>query len=205
MSTLIQSMRLHIAALFLWLALLPSAAISAPVRIAYAAIASNTAGVWMAEGTGAFKNQGLDVQFIYISSSATNVQALLSGSIDVMVGGASGIVSAAARGAPLVAIGSQMNRAPATLYVQPEITEASQLKGATLGISRPNSSTHVLTALVLRKLGLENAATLRSFATFREFTRPSIESSLPVWSARSRRRHRIARWQTPLKWTFPTP
>lgn len=136
---------------------------AAPLRIAYAAIASNTAGIWMAEGSGAFKNQGLDVQFVYISSSATSVQALLSGSIDVMVGGASGIVSAAARGAPLVAVGSQMKRAPATLHVQPEITDTAQLKGATLGISRPNSSTHVLTALVLRKLGLENAATLRPF------------------------------------------
>ena len=142
---------------------LVSSANTAPLRIAYAAIASNTAGIWMAEGSGAFKNQGLDVELVYISSSATSVQALLSGSIDVMVGGASGIVSAAARGAPLVAVGSQMNRAPATLYVQPEIIEPAQLKGATLGISRPNSSTHVLTALVLRKLGLENAATLRPF------------------------------------------
>jgi ABC-type nitrate/sulfonate/bicarbonate transport system substrate-binding protein len=118
---MIRPMRLHTITLSVWLVLLPSAVSSAPVRIAYAAIASNTAGVWMAEGTGAFKHQGLEVQFIYISSSATNVQALLSGSIDVMVGGASGIVSAAARGAPLFAIGSQMNKAPATLYVQPEI------------------------------------------------------------------------------------
>ena len=133
--------------------LLASPAGAAPVRISYAAIASNTAGIWMAEGTGAFKSQGLDVQFVYISSSATNVQALMSGSIDVMVGGASGIVSAAARGAPLVAVGSQMNKAPATLYVQPEITEPAQLKGLTLGISRPNSSTHVLSVLMLRKLG----------------------------------------------------
>jgi hypothetical protein len=49
------------------------------------------------EGSGAFKNQGLDVQFVYISSSATSVQGLLGGSIDVMVGGASGIGIAAAR------------------------------------------------------------------------------------------------------------
>jgi hypothetical protein len=61
---------------------------------------------------------GLDVQFVYIPSRGTNVQAL-DGSIDVMVAGSSGIVSAAARGAPLVAIGSQMNWPPVTLYVQP--------------------------------------------------------------------------------------
>jgi hypothetical protein len=28
---------------------------SAPLRISYATIASNTAGIWMAEGSGAFK------------------------------------------------------------------------------------------------------------------------------------------------------
>jgi len=136
---------------------------AASLRISYSAIASNTAGIWMAEGSGAFKRQGLDVQFVYISSSATNVQALLAGSIDVMVGGSSGIVSAAARGAPIVAVASQMNRPPASLYVQREISEPTQLKGQTLGISRPNSSTHVLSVLVLRKLGLENAVTLRPF------------------------------------------
>src|SRR5258706_1716075 len=136
---------------------------AAPLRFSYGAIAANTAGIWMAEGSGAFKRQGLDVQFVYISSSATNVQALLSGSIDVMVGGSSGIVSAAARDEPIVGVGSQMNRPPASLDVQPEISEAAQLKGQTLGISRPNSSTHVLSALVMRKLGLEHAVTLRPF------------------------------------------
>lgn len=150
-----------VAALFLILRC--DVARAAPLRISYAAIASNTAGIWMAEGSGAFRRQGLDVQFVYISSSATNVQAVLSGSIDIMVGGSSGIVSAAARGAPIVAVGSQMNRPPASLFVQPEISEPAQLKGHTLGISRPNSSTHVLSALVMRKLGLEHAVTLRPF------------------------------------------
>ena len=90
------------------------AAAAAPLRISYAAIASNTAGIWMVEGRGAFKRQGLDAQFVYISSSGTNVQALLAGSNDVMVGGSSGIISAATRGAPIVAIASQMNRPPTT-------------------------------------------------------------------------------------------
>src|SRR5688572_11081115 len=70
-------------------------AAAAPLRISYAAIAANIAGIWMAEGSGAFKRYGLDVQFVYIPSSGTNVQALLGGSIDVMVAGSSGIVSAA--------------------------------------------------------------------------------------------------------------
>ena len=136
-------------------------AVAAPLRISYAAIAANIAGIWMAEGSGAFKKYGLDVQFVYIPSSGTNVQALLGGSIDVMVAGSSGIVSAAARGAPLVAIGSQMNRPPVTLYVQPEIVKPDQLRNQVLGITRFGSSTHALSTLVLRKFGLEKTVTLR--------------------------------------------
>ena len=134
---------------------------SAPLRISYAAIAANIAGIWMAEGSGAFKKYGLDVQLVYIPSSGTNVQALLGGSIDVMVAGSSGIVSAALRGAPLVAIASQMNRPPVTLYVQPEINGPDQLKNQVLGITRFGSSTHALSILVLRKLGLDKNVTLR--------------------------------------------
>ena len=39
-------------------------ALSAPLRISYAAIAANIAGIWMAEGSGALKKYGLDVQFV---------------------------------------------------------------------------------------------------------------------------------------------
>jgi ABC-type nitrate/sulfonate/bicarbonate transport system substrate-binding protein len=85
----------------------------------------------------------------------------MGGSIDVMVAGSGGIVSAAARGAPLVAVASQMNRPPVTLYMQPELTMADQLRGQVLGITRFGSSSHVLTVLVLRKLGLDKAVTLR--------------------------------------------
>jgi NitT/TauT family transport system substrate-binding protein len=131
------------------------------LRISYAAIAANIAGIWMAEGSGAFKKHGLDVQLVYIPSSGTNVQALLGGSIDVMIAGSSGIVSAAARGAPLVAIGSQMNRPPVTLYVQPDIRTPDQLRNQVLSITRFGSSTHALSTLVLRKPGLEKTVTLR--------------------------------------------
>ncbi|HSF60044.1 MAG TPA: ABC transporter substrate-binding protein, partial [Candidatus Binatia bacterium] len=72
-----------------------------------------------------------------------------------------GVVLAAARGAPVLAIAAMTNRPAMTLYVQPEITRADQLKGQTLGISRFNSTGHTVTTLILRKLGLEKSATMR--------------------------------------------
>jgi NitT/TauT family transport system substrate-binding protein len=147
--------------LFLWLLLSATQAHSESLRISYSAIAANIAGIWMAQDSGAFKKYGVDVDLIYIASSGTNVQALLGGSIDMMVAGSAGIVSAALRGAPVVTIASQMNRPPVTLYVQPDITKPDQLRNQTLGITRFGSSTHTLSLLVLRKLGIEKAVILR--------------------------------------------
>jgi NitT/TauT family transport system substrate-binding protein len=106
---------------------------AAPIRLSYSVVGPTVAGVWMAHETGAFKKYGLDVQLIYISSSGMNIQALLGGSLDVSAPGISGVVLAAARGAPVLTIAAMTNRPPMTLYVQPEITRADQLKGQTLG------------------------------------------------------------------------
>ena len=53
-----------------------------------------------------------------------NIQALLGGSLDVSAPGISGVVLAAARGAPVLTIAAMTNRPAMTLYVQPEITRA---------------------------------------------------------------------------------
>jgi len=134
---------------------------AAPLRLSYSIVGPPVAGVWMTYETGAFKRHGLDVQLVYIPSSVTNIQALLGGSLDVAVPGISGVVLAAARGASVVAVAATMNRPPMTLFVQPEITRAEQLKGQTLGITRFNSTAHTVSALILRKLGLTQSVTLR--------------------------------------------
>jgi NitT/TauT family transport system substrate-binding protein len=101
---------------------------AAPLRLSYSVVGPTVAGIWMAHETGAFKKYGLDVQLIYIPSSGMNIQALLGGSLDVSAPGISGVVLAAARGAPVLAIAAMTNRPAMTLYVQPEITRADQLK-----------------------------------------------------------------------------
>jgi NitT/TauT family transport system substrate-binding protein len=135
--------------------------LSAPIRLSYSVVGPTVAGVWMAHEAGLFKKYGLDVQLVYIASSGTNIQALLGGSLELSAPGMSGVVLAAARGAPVLAIGAMTNRPPMTLYVQPEITGIEQLRGQTLGITRFNSTAHTVTTLILRRLGLEKSTTMR--------------------------------------------
>src|SRR5918992_682486 len=152
--------RLLSPVVMLWLCCVSEAS-AAPLRLSYSVVGPTVAGVWMAHETGMFKKYGLDVQLIYIASSGMNIQALLGGSLDVSAPGISGVVLAAARGAPVLAVAAMTNRPAMTLYVQPEITRADQLKGQTLGISRFNSTGHTVTTLILRKLSLEKSASMR--------------------------------------------
>src|ERR671914_596284 len=117
--------RLLSPVVMLWLCCVSEAS-AAPLRLSYSVVGPTVAGVWMAHETGMFKKYGLDVQLIYIASSGMNIQALLGGSLDVSAPGISGVVLAAARGAPVVAVAAMTNRPAMTLYVQPEITRADQ-------------------------------------------------------------------------------
>jgi NitT/TauT family transport system substrate-binding protein len=131
------------------------------VKISYSAISWLMSPVWMAEELGLFKKNGLDAQLIYIASSATSVQALLGGSVQVITPGSSGVVIAAARGVPVVAVAASTRRAPFALFTHPEVTKPEELKGKVMGVTRFNSTTHMLTVLILRKLGLENYVSVR--------------------------------------------
>jgi NitT/TauT family transport system substrate-binding protein len=131
------------------------------VKISYSAISWLMTPVWMAEELGLFKKNGLDAQLIYIPSSPTSVQALLGGSVEVITPGSSGVVIAAARGVPVIAVAASTRRAAFTLFTHPEITKPEELKGKVMGVTRFNSTTHMLTVLILRKLGLESFVSVR--------------------------------------------
>ena len=155
---------------------------AAPLRLSYSVVGPTVASVWMAHETGMFKKYGLDVQLVYIASSGTNIQALLGGSLELSAPGMSGVVLAAARGAPVLTVGAMTNKPPMTLYVQPEITRTDQLKGQSLGITRYNSTAHTVTTLILRKLGMEKAVTQRPLGAARRRSRPhSNRNSWPAW------------------------
>jgi NitT/TauT family transport system substrate-binding protein len=131
------------------------------LTMSYSAISPTNAGVWMAQETGAFRRNGLDIKLVYIPSASTNIQALLGGSLEVAHAGSSAVIVAASQGAPVVAVAAPQNRPVYTLWVQSDVQRIEDLRGKTLAISRFNSSTHFVTALVLRKFGIDKEVTIR--------------------------------------------
>jgi NitT/TauT family transport system substrate-binding protein len=137
--------------------------------------------MWMAEELGLFKKYNLEAQLIYIPSSATSVQALSGGSVDVITPGSSGVVIAAARGVPVVAVAASTRRAPFTLFTQPEITKPEDLKGKVTGVTRFNSTTHMMTVLICASSIWRILFPCARWVTYPPCTTLLSKSSSPAW------------------------
>ncbi len=140
----------------------------ANVTIAYSAVSPIFAGLWMAKEIGAFEEQGLKADLVYISSGSVAVQAMVGGNLQMAIAASNAVVSAILRGGPLIAVGSITNRPAMSLFVQSDITRPEQLQGRVLAITRHGSSTDFLTVYVLEKLGLRDRVRIQPMGGTRE-------------------------------------
>jgi ABC-type nitrate/sulfonate/bicarbonate transport system substrate-binding protein len=125
------------------------------IKISYSSIDAPNANWYIAEDKRLYQKYGLDTDLIFISSSTTNVSALVAGSVRVgnISGGA--IANAAVGGADLVCVGSFINTLPYELVVHESIKSPQALKGKSVGISRVGSASDVAARVLLKALGLE--------------------------------------------------
>ena len=154
----------HIAlgALAASVALAPAAGLAADkVRLVNSTkVVFETEHPYAAKENGIFKKYGLDVSIIHGSGGAASLQAVLTGSQDVVWGnGVLGVVSAYARGAPVRILGSNI-RGVGDLYwyvkSDSPIKKFADLKeGQEFVYSRPGSTTNLATIYIKKALGLK--------------------------------------------------
>jgi ABC-type nitrate/sulfonate/bicarbonate transport system substrate-binding protein len=125
------------------------------LKISYSSIDAPNANWYIAEDKRIYQKYGLDTDLIFISSSTTNVAAVVAGSVKVgnISGGA--LANAAVGGADLVCVGSFINTLPYELVVNESIKSPQNLKGKSVGIRRVGSSSDVAARVLLKALGLE--------------------------------------------------
>ena len=134
-----------------------SAALAAEtVRIAYPSAAVVFLPLWAAADAGFFKKQNLSVELVSIRSSPVAMSALLSGEVDVVVGGANPSIALQLQGYKDVAIfAGLINRFLFSIYSQPGIDQLFQLKGKRLGVTRFGGSNDFAGRYYLRQRGLD--------------------------------------------------
>src|SRR5919106_3805910 len=123
------------------------------VKIAYASSGINYADLFLGKDKGFFREEGLEPQFIQMSSSIA-INAGISGELDAQASIGSAI-RAIQRGAPLRVVAVTLRRPLFWLVVRPEYRSVKDLKGKGLGISTIGGSQHTSAKKMLALGGLD--------------------------------------------------
>jgi ABC-type nitrate/sulfonate/bicarbonate transport system substrate-binding protein len=123
-----------------------------PLIVSYSSFTGNRAPLWIAKELGLYQKYGLDVQLVSIAAGSTSLTALLAGNVHLTTDSSSGVVSAVARGAPIVTV-STNGALPYQLIALPSIKAFADLKGKIVGSSRIGAGTDYLLRRILVKLG----------------------------------------------------
>ena len=110
--------------------------------------------LWMAEAGGFFKRAGLNVQVVDLPGGARSLQVLLAGKIAATHAGLGPLTQANNQGADLRMIASTSNTIPFTIFLNPNVKTAVDLKDGKIGISTFGSEADLAVALALKQLGL---------------------------------------------------
>jgi ABC-type nitrate/sulfonate/bicarbonate transport system substrate-binding protein len=129
-----------------------------PVRIAYAALGSGSAPVWIAKAAGIFADEGLEAEVTLIRGSRQVTEALMSGGVQFANIASPFVVNAKLNGADLVYLTGGINYLIQSIVTRREIQSAAQLRGRNFGISSSGGVDNFLVDFLLRPQGI-NAAT----------------------------------------------
>jgi len=132
----------------------------APVCFAYVSRSILDMPYMIARDRGFFREEGLDVEFVFMKAIQT-VQAMLAGGVDFGTATGTGI-SAAVNGADVRVVFALTDKPSFDMIALPNITNVQQMRGKKLGISAPGSLTEILARqiLLVNKIPLNEVAML---------------------------------------------
>jgi NitT/TauT family transport system substrate-binding protein len=113
----------------------------------------------LGDAMGAFKEQGLNVEINDFGGGAKSLQALVGGSIDVVTGAYEHTIRMQAKGQDILSVIELGHFPGISLVVRKEKMAAYKspvdLKGWTIGVSAPGSSTNMIVWSLMTKAGLK--------------------------------------------------
>jgi NitT/TauT family transport system substrate-binding protein len=114
----------------------------------------------MAKDAGLFRKHDLDVELVFMGSSALIIQSMLSGSVPVAGVAGPAVISSVVSGGDVVTVA---NLAPLTiaLMVKPSIEKPEDLKGKKIGVPRLGAVAHFAIRMILDRHGIKDATILQ--------------------------------------------
>ena len=134
----------------------------APVKVLFPYSVVNYSSLpWMiAKDAGLFRKHGLDVDLVFMGSSALIVQSMLSGAVPVAGVAGPAVISSVVSGGDVVTVA---NLAPLTiaLMVKPTIEKPEDLRGKKIGVPRLGAVAHFAIRMILDRHGIKDATILQ--------------------------------------------
>jgi len=125
------------------------------IKVGYSSIGVGQSLVWVAKEAGLFKENGLDVQLIFIGSSSILSQAVIARDVPIVIMSGTAAINSQLAGSDLViAASTKKDPAQAFLVTAKGISQPAQLKGKKLAVSRLGASSDFILRLILKKIGL---------------------------------------------------
>jgi len=125
------------------------------IKVGYSSIGVGQSLVWVAKEAGLFRENGLDVQLIFIGSSSILTQSVIAGDVPIAIMSGTAAINSQLAGSDVVmAASTKKDPAQAFLVTAKGISQPAQLKGKKLAVSRLGASSDFILRLILKKIGL---------------------------------------------------
>ena len=122
------------------------------LTISYTQASGAFTPLWVAQEAGLYKKYGLDASLKILNSQVAH-QALIAGELDVISSGPE-LVNARLQGVPVKYIGGTLQQFVFQLWGAKGIHSLADLKGKTVAVTTPKTSTEIATREALKKSGV---------------------------------------------------
>lgn len=134
------------------------------LNVSYASVTGSRIPLWIAKDAGLFEKYGLNVNLVVIAAGNAAIGALASGDVEILGAPGSTTMVSAAKGLPFAIIGT-FGPSAWKLAASPSIATVQDLRGKTVGISRPGTTIDFAARRALQKLGLVPGKDVQILAT----------------------------------------
>ena len=134
------------------------------LNVSYASVTGSRIPLWIAKDASLFEKYGLNVNLVVIAAGNAAIGALSGGDVEVLGAPGTTTMVSAAKGLPVAIIGT-FGPGAWKLAAHPSITSIQELRGKTVGISRPGTTIEFATRRALVKLGFTPGKDINILAT----------------------------------------
>ena len=139
----------------------PAAALD-KIKFPYSPISYHSLPFLVAYEAKLFEKHGLEVDPIFAGASSLIVQSMLAGEADLAGMAGPAVISNVLKGGDVIQVAALVKSFSVPLYVQPSITQVSQLSGKRVGVTRFGSVSHFTAKAILDRSNVNDAVIIQT-------------------------------------------